>query len=167
MKGFLFVICLLLIAPAWRSSLQIIDRFDTTPEYSSNSPFPLGTLNRATGERVDHVGPYQAKEIFTYEVKRNATRTVTAAVTRRIVQIVPVVGGFVRMPVYSYPNQGGTRIEANDGKESVSYLSLPLPDASILPRGNGYRLETSIEFPSRGERDARTYTGETIPFSVE
>ncbi len=168
MKGLLILIALLLSPVAVRSVVQLQDKWDDSPEYVSVHPYPLGTLDKATGKRIDHVGAYHASETLTYVVSRVATRTVTAVTTRRIVQRVQVNGGTARIPIYTYSSQMGTRIEANPpDREITSYIPILLPDAKTIPPGDGYYVETSVEFPIRGERDARTYVGESLPFSVE
>ena len=167
MKGFLVMIAVLLAPTALRSVVQLREKWDDSPEYVSVQPYPLGTLDKVTGKRADHVGPYKAGDILTYAVQRTSTRTVTGITTRRIVQRIAVEGGMARIPIYSYPSQPGTRIDANPSdKEIVSYIPIQLPDAKILPPGDNFTIETSVEFPSRGERDARTYVGESIPFKV-
>ncbi len=168
MKGMLVVIIILLLPICLRSVVQLQDKWDDAPEYRSVQPYPLGVLDKQMGTRIDHVGPYRAGDTLTYIVQRTATRTVTAVTTRRIVQRVSVNGGTARIPVFTYPSQMGTRIEANPpDREITSYIHIQLPESKIIPPGGGYYIETSVEFPVRGERDARTYVGESLPFSVE
>lgn len=167
MRGLLIIIALLLAPVCFRSVVQLHDKWDDTPEYVSAKPYPLATLNKETGEQVDHVGPYRAGETLTYVVRRTASRTVTAITTRRIVQRVKVSGGTARIPIFTYPSQTGTRIEANaPDHEVTSYIPIQLPDAKVLPTGSDFVVETSVEFSARGDHDAHTYTGESIPFSV-
>ena len=154
-----------LVPVAWRSAIQLNDRYDTTPEFWSVQPYPL-----VDGpERVPHGGAYKAGQELTYAVERVATRTVTAKTTRRIVRIEKVKDGIVsRTPICDLPtNPNGSGIKENDpGVSITSYITVQLPDAKRLPPGDGYVIETSVEFPGRGDKDARTYTGLTQTFSV-
>lgn len=165
MKFMLCIVILLLIPHAWLSSIKLSEKWDTTPEYVVYGPNKL--MLKAGNEYKPFTGPFQAGGKLTYDIERFSARTVTAKTTRRIVQKDETGNGISRTPFYTYPAQPGTRVDANpSGKIIVSHVTVDLPPKEVLPPGKGYVIESSVEFPSKGERDATTYTSETQPFDV-
>lgn len=163
----LITIALSVLVIAWNAGEQMYSRHDDSPEYIVFGPMKLEVKDEK-GEYVLHDGPYKAATKLTYAIERWAGRTVTAKTTRRIVQKIVSEKGIARVPIYTFPSMNpGTRVDANPpGKVIVSHVTIDLPGPDVLPPGKGYVLETSIEFPPHGERDARTYTAETNPFDV-
>lgn len=168
MKPILIFIAILVIPCAWRSTEEIIERHDTSPEYVVRGPSKL-EVKLENGEYSPHEGPYAPKSKLSYCTERWSSRTVTARTTRKIVQKVTSGGGISRTVLYTFPSMSpNSPVDANPpGIPMINHVTVDLPDRSNLPAGKGYVIESSIEFPAHGYRDAQTYRTETEPFDVE
>ena len=169
MKVILCAITLLLAPISWDACEHLTQRHDTTPEYVVFGANKLEVQN-TQGQYDSHIGAYHAKDQLFYCIERKAARTVTARSSRRIVQrVVDKQGAVGKKLIYTFPavNSSVTVRQTPPGVFEAAHVMVELPGADILPPGKQYVIESGVEFPSKGERDAQTYTSDSESFDVE